>query len=126
MLDLGKLLGGLMPTQIAGYILRANQRHVTARFYEELGLVTNEHQHGGPKHYEIKPQADNCVTEVYQRSESFPHDTLMLNVDSISNSLAVAIRYGLTSQTELRETADMKFIYIKDPDGRSLMLIEPK
>ncbi len=115
-----------MAAQIAGYVLRAQDRHVTARFYTELGLNTTEHQHGGPKHYEMGPLADGCVAEVYQWSESFPHDALMLNVDSISTAIGVAEKYGIKPETELRESSDMKFVYIKDPDGRSLMLIESK
>lgn len=115
-----------MAAQIAGYILRARDRHKTARFYEELGLCTKEHQHGGPKHFEMGPLAKSCVAEVYQWSESFPQDALMLNVDSISSTLEIAARYGIEPETEVRDVTDMKFIYIKDPDGRTVMLIEQK
>mgnify|MGYP001602530872 CR=1 FL=1 len=114
-----------MATQVAGYILRAKDRHTTARFYQELGLNTKEHRHGGPKHYEMGTLTDACVMEVYQWSELFPHDALMLSVDSISNALGIAATYGIQPRTELREMPEMKFIYINDPDGRAIMLIEP-
>jgi hypothetical protein len=115
-----------MLTQVAGFVLRAKDRHLTARFYSELGLITHEHQHGGPKHYEMNPLAEGCIVEVYTASELFQCDALMLNVASIATALEVAAKYDIAPQTNSRETADMKFVYIKDPDGRVVMLIEKK
>ncbi len=115
-----------MAAQIVGYILRAKNKQVTARFYEELGLSSREHEHDGPRHYELGPFIKNCVAEVYSWSESFPQDAFMLNVDSISDALEITARYGISPVTELRNGTNMKFIYINDPDGRVVMLIEPK
>ena len=118
--------GGRMATQIAGFILRSNDCQRTTRFYAELGLVENQHQHGGPQHYVIGPLTDDCVAEVYTRSDRFPQDTLMLCVDSIDTALEIAGRYGIKPQTQLSKGSDMDFIYITDPDGRPVMLIQNK
>ena len=115
-----------MATTIAGFILRAANRQETARFYAELGLRVNEHQHGGPIHHEVGPMSDGCVMEVYTRSPAFSQDALMLNVDSIDVSLQVAAKFGIQAKTDARDMGDARFIYIADPDGRPLMLIEKK
>ena len=57
-----------MAARVAGFILRAADRHDTARFYASLGLSTREHEHGGPRHYEVGSQSSGAVVEVYQRS----------------------------------------------------------
>lgn len=115
-----------MATEIAGCVLRAKDRHVTARFYSALGLGIDEHQHGGPMHYEVGPLALSCVMEVYSWSESFPQDTLMIYVDSIPATLGVVAEHGIMPTSELKEMSNMKFVYIKDPDNRPVMLIERK
>jgi predicted enzyme related to lactoylglutathione lyase len=113
-----------MGTQIAGYVLRARDRHITARFYSELGLNMHEHQHGGPMHYEMGPLAPGCVVEVYKSTDVFSHDALMLNVDSISDALEIAARYGIKPTSAVREMTSARFVYITDPDGRMVLLIE--
>lgn len=115
-----------MAASIAGFVLRAGDRHETSRFYEELGLRGNEHQHGGPVHYAMGPMSDECVMEVYSRSPAFSQDALMLNVDSIVASLQVAATFGIQAKMNVREMQDALFIYITDPDGRPVMLIEKK
>lgn len=115
-----------MATRIAGIVLRTRDRHVTAQFYARLGLATHEHQHGGPKHFEIGPLSPDYVVEIYQGTEIFDQDAIMLEVDSIADAIAVAAEFGISPKTDIRGSESMKFIYITDPDGRDVMLIEKK
>ncbi|MEK7187692.1 MAG: hypothetical protein AAB691_02510 [Patescibacteria group bacterium] len=115
-----------MATTIAGFVLRATNRQETARFYAELGLHTREHKHGGPAHHEVMPMADTCVMEIYAASPDFPKDALMLIVDSIETALQVASEFGIQATTDVSVLEDTKFVYITDPDGRPVLLIENK
>lgn len=116
----------MMTARVAGLVLRTGDKHLTARFYKELGLAAREHEHGGPKHYEVGPLSEDCVLEIYQASERISKDTLMLEVASIKAALLVAGRFGIKLCTELKEVGDARFVYITDPDGRYVMLIERK
>ena len=77
-------------------------------------------------HYEIGPLAASCVVEVYKSTDSFPYDALMINVDSISDVLVTAARYGSKPTSDVREVSGTKFVYIHDPDDRMVLLIEKK
>jgi hypothetical protein len=112
--------------RIAGFVLRSTNKHLTAAFYKDLGLIVEEEQHGGPKHYEVGPLSDAAVVEIYQSSQQFPHDTLMLEVESLQLALEVALRHGVAPTCDIKDTPDMRFVYVTDPDARPLMLIEKK
>ena len=114
-----------MPTRIAGVVFRSADRHATARFYARLGLGTREHEHGGPKHYEIGPASEAFVVEAYLKSAAFARDAIMVEVDSIAAALAAVSEFGTRPRTEPKVAGDMKFLYVSDPDGRDVMLIEP-
>ena len=111
--------------RIAGIVLRTNGRKATARFYVALGLHENEHQHGGPIHNEFTPFSEEAVLEIYQASENFSRDALMIEVDSIDVSLQ-RISEKDTLLDEVKETQGMRFLYIEDPDDRPVMLLERK
>jgi hypothetical protein len=64
--------------------------------------------------------------EIYSRTAVFPQDTLMLNVDSIGESLQIAATFGIRPSTDVREMQGGQFVYITDPDGRPVMFIEMK
>ena len=113
-------------TRIVGFVQRAHDKHETARFYKALGLTTWHHQHGGPQHYEVSPVFGDVVLEIYQATPTFAKDAVMLEVPSISNALQIVETFGIFPRTDLKETTEMKFIYITDPDGRDVMLIEKK
>jgi hypothetical protein len=114
-----------MPTRIAGIVLRADDRHATANFYARLGLTAREHEHGGPKHYEIGPTSEGFVVEAYLRSAAFTRDAVMVEVDSIDAALAALAALGTRARTEPKTTGDLRFVYVSDPDGRDVMLMEP-
>ena len=113
-----------MPTRIAGVVVRAKDRHVTASFYAALGLETNEHEHGGPKHYTAFPVSPECVLEIYSRSEKYSVDTVLIQVDLIQATLQKLHETHPAQQIEIKGTDKMKFCYLKDPDGRDVMLFE--
>jgi hypothetical protein len=113
-----------MSARIAGVVFRAADRHVTARFYARLGLAAREHEHGGPKHYEIGPPSEGFVVEAYLKSSAFPVDPVMVEVESIDAALAAVSALGARPRTAVKTAGDMKFVYVSDPDGRDVMLIE--
>ncbi len=115
-----------MYTRIAGYILRAEDKKITADFYSRLGLGVREHEHGGPLHFEITESSPDSVVEIYQRTNAVSVDALMIEVDSINDALKIVKEFGILPKTALKETIDMQFIYINDPDGRGVMLLEKK
>jgi hypothetical protein len=113
-------------SHIIGFIMRAAGRHATARFYQILGLTTDEHEHGGPLHYEVGPIGEKLVLEVYKSSPSFPSDAVMICVDSLEHATRAVSLLGIQPRTEIREVMGMRFVYVRDPDGRDVMLIEKK
>jgi hypothetical protein len=113
-----------MVTTVAGFILRAVDRDKTARFYAELGLRATEHRHGGPLHHVVGPMSEECVMEVYLRSTTFSQDAVMLYVDSLDVALQIAAGFCVQPATDVKEVGNEKFVYIADPDGRPVMLIE--
>ncbi len=117
-----------MATKIAGFVLRCKDKKITADFYAKLGLTANEHQHGGPVHFQLGPLADKeteMVVEVYNLSNQYTKDAIMLYVDSIPRALAIAKDFGIEPKSpDVLENKGFLFIYINDPDGRDVMLIQ--
>ena len=115
-----------MSASIAGFILRCRDRRATAVFYQTLGLDLLEHAHGGPLHYEMTPYAHDFAGEIYLRSNNFPNDALMLRVDSVEKALDKVRKLLTTELTGIHESEDGRFVYVEDPDGRPVMLLEHK
>jgi hypothetical protein len=115
-----------MATRFSGTVLRAIDKHVTAKFYERLGLKAHEHEHGGPRHYEIGPLAPDAVIEVYTKSATFSGDAVMVEVDSLDAALAAVLTPGDAPKAGPKDTGTFKFAYVADPDGRPVMLIETR
>lgn len=113
-----------MAARIAGLVLRAENKEVTAAFYKKLGLNLFEHAHGGPSHFEMKPLSFDIVFELYQASRTFNQDAFMVEVDSLAPVLSICAGYGIFPATDVKVTPDMQFTYVTDMDGRLLMLIE--
>lgn len=113
-----------MQARIAGLVLRAQDKSVSANFYHRLGLDLREHEHGGPLHFEMGPHAPGVVFELYKASLKYPEDALMIEVDSLADALLVCAEFGIAPGEPMRPGAE--FVYIVDPDGRSVMLVETK
>ena len=109
--------------RVAGIILRAGDRTVTAQFYRDLGLTGREHQHGGPVHYELGPMTSDAVVEVYTVSIRHDTDALMVEVESLEATL---VRVLPSEDVSIIERDDMRFAYIRDPDGRQVLLMQKK
>lgn len=104
--------------------MRATSHSRTARFYNELGLEAKEHTDHGPTHFELLPLSESMVVEIYQASANFPGDAVMIEVESLEDALEVARRSEISPRSEIKELKDSRFVYIKDPDGRDVMLIQ--
>jgi predicted enzyme related to lactoylglutathione lyase len=115
-----------MATEIAGFVFRSSDRHATAKFYEALGLNTDEHSHGGPMHYGILSFSLESILEVYQSSRDFFKDSIMIYVDSIESALSKVGQFESELIGKIKDTDNMRFVYTTDPDNRSVMLIERK
>ena len=115
-----------MKTSISGIILRVAQKQITADFYAKIGLNFREHSHGGPLHYECLDISPAFVAEIYQSSPAYPDDALMLTVESISEVLDIAKTFDISPRGMIKETDEIRFIYITDPDGHDVMLVENK
>ncbi len=115
-----------MSARIVGLVLRAQDKSVCANFYDRLGLELHEHQHGGPMHFEMRPHAPEVVFELYQASSRYQQDALIIEVDSLADALRVCAEFGIMPASALKESPDAAFVYIADPDGRCVMLVEQK
>jgi catechol 2,3-dioxygenase-like lactoylglutathione lyase family enzyme len=115
-----------MAARFAGLVLRATDKHASARFYECLGLVAREHEHGGPRHYEVGPPARDSVLEVYAKSAAFGGDAVMVDVDSLDAALAAVLAPGEAPKAGPKDAGSFRFAYVTDPDGRSVMPIETR
>lgn len=111
-------------TKVVGVVLRAKDTARSAAFYRALGLELTEHRHGGPTHFEMGPNDPSVVVELYQASDTFPHDALMLSVPNLTKALAICFCCNVFPATEITTTSSMTFVYVRDPDDRLLMLIQ--
>lgn len=114
-------------TKIAGLVLRAERKETTARFYSELGLETEKHSHGGPKHYEVTPISETFALEIYARFKQLrklSDDALILEVDSIDDALVIVNGFRCKIEGERFQLNELTFLYVTDPDDRLVLLME--
>lgn len=105
---------------ILGLVRRVKNRTEMANFYRLLGLSLVEHQHGGPVHVEVGPVDPSFVLEVYERSERYPTDALMIGVEDLKAVLQLLQQSGF----EAPSVNEKNFVYVKDPDGVDVMLVQ--
>jgi hypothetical protein len=115
-----------MSTKLHGIILRSENRARLEEFYTGLGLTFQVHQHGGPVHAECQDIDNAFVLEIYAASRAYPRDALIIRVDSLLASIAIAESSGGALLVAAQEKPTMRFAYISDPDGRPVMLFESK
>jgi hypothetical protein len=108
-----------MPT-ILGLVRRVKNRTEMTNFYRLLGLSLVEHQHGGPVHMEVSPVSPGFVFEVYERSERYSTDALMIGVEDLKATLQLLQQNGF----EAPAINEKNFVYVKDPDGVDVMLVQ--
>ena len=120
-------MGEPMPTKIGGFVLRCADKKITADFYAALGLTTTEHQHAGPSHFGVEPLADKkteFIVEIYDASARYAKDAIIVWVDSIARALAIAKDFSIEPKAEIKVVNNFLRVYITDPDGRDVMLIQ--
>src|SRR3989344_6431209 len=119
-----------MPTKIVGFVLRCTNKEKTTEFYKALGLTATPHQHpSGPIHFGLEPLADKnteFVVELYDIRAPRIMDAIMLEVDSIERTLAIAKEFGTEAKTRPKISNGRMYVYITGPDNRDIMLIEQK
>jgi catechol 2,3-dioxygenase-like lactoylglutathione lyase family enzyme len=113
-----------MKSTVIGVIFRVVDKQKTALFYQKLGVELKEHEHGGPKHFEMCGLSDMFVLEIYQNSPTFLRDAIMVRVASIEKAIEAVAEFSAIAKTKPKTIGSNTFVYINDPDGRDVMLVE--
>lgn len=107
-------------------VLRSNDIHKAAKFYETLGLQFELHSHGtGPKHFAA--QTNQIVFEIYPASEKHPVSAstrigfAVLAVDEAAHSLAAC---GGKILMAPEESVWGRRAVVRDLDGHSVELTQ--
>jgi hypothetical protein len=111
---------------IAGFVLRSKSREETARFYQVLGLATNEHAHGGPRHTELVPMDRVVTCEIYASSPKYSRDALMVYVQSVEETIKKLERASFPQRTDIVKQESSCFAYVYDPDERPVLLMQKR
>lgn len=107
-----------MAAQFLGVVLRSTNYAQTAEFYEKLGLKFEEHQHGGPLHFRSEDIDPTFVVEIYRQSTKYQNHTIMIAVPCLETAMdAIGCFPEILGD-------EMRFVYVNDPDGTPVMLVE--
>jgi hypothetical protein len=98
-------------------------RHATGAVRRGPGLATREHEHGGRATTKSAAQAAGAVTENLPAIHCVTTDAIMIEVDSIDAALPPPT-VGFRRIAPPKDAGDFRFVYVADPDGRPVMLIE--
>lgn len=110
---------------VAGVLYRAIHREESMLFYRCIGLSFKEHRHGGPIHYACTDISEEVVFEIYSETKNFESDVLMIEVESIQQTLnRLSGRSYIDDLPSIKQAGDIRFSYIEDPDNRKVMLME--
>jgi len=102
-------------------VLRCKNIQVTKAFYEKLGLIFVQEQHGkGAVHYAT--YVDEMVLELYPLKEGFEIEQSRLGF-SVAKGFIENMQDDVVSQYEFN---GQKVIVVQDPDGRKIELVEGK
>jgi len=100
-------------------VLRCKNIQVTKAFYEKLGLIFVQEQHGkGAVHYAT--YVDEMVLELYPLKEGFEIEQSRLGF-SVANGFIENMQDDVVSQYEFN---GQKVFVVQDPDGRKVELVE--
>lgn len=107
-------------------VLRSSDPEVAVRFYQSLGLHFTQEQHGqGPLHWASKTQ--RFVMEIYPAKTPQQVDSTTsvgLNVSDMDQALHQLSATGVAIVSEPKEFDWGLQAIVKDPDGRSVILVE--
>jgi catechol 2,3-dioxygenase-like lactoylglutathione lyase family enzyme len=104
-------------------VLRAFSLERTLSFYRALGLAFVEERHGaGPTHYAC--DRDGFVLEIYPstRDPAVGWDSLGIAVPSIQAAIDALVAEGFMAPPPTPVGGPRA--YVRDPDGRTVMLAE--
>jgi len=100
-------------------VLRCKSIQITKMFYEKLGLIFVQEQHGkGAVHYAT--HVDEMVLELYPLKEGFEIEQSRLGF-SVAKGLIENMKNDVVSQYEFN---GQKVFVVQDPDGRKVELVE--
>ncbi len=107
-------------------VVRSSDPEVTVRFYQSLGLRFIQEQHGkGPVHW--SSETHRFVMEIYPAKSPEQVDattSVGLNVSDMDAVLQQLTEYGTTIVRQPQEFDWGTQAIVKDPDGRSVILVE--
>ncbi|QDU77001.1 Glyoxalase-like domain protein [Bremerella volcania] len=107
-------------------VLRSSDPDATVRFYQALGLPFTQEQHGkGPIHW--ASETNRFVMEIYPAKSPEQVDTFTsvgLNVSDIHRVMQLLIASDMKITSEPKEFDWGIQAIVKDPDGRSVILVE--
>ncbi|MEX1028309.1 MAG: VOC family protein [Candidatus Paceibacterota bacterium] len=107
-------------------VIRSQEPNRTVRFYELLGLRFQEEQHGkGPVHWAA--EVDGVVVEVYpaqSKGEVDRSTRLGFDLDDVESVVASLRDQGAEVVGDLKQTQWGLRAVVKDPDGRSVELVQ--
>jgi len=102
-------------------VLRCKNIQLTKAFYEKLGLIFVQEQHGkGAVHYAT--YVDEMVLELYPLKEGFEIEQSRLGF-SVAKDFIENMQDDVVSQYEFN---GQKVFVVQDPDGRKIELVEGK
>jgi len=99
-------------------VLRCKNLQVSKAFYEKLGLIFVQEQHGkGAVHYAT--YVDEMVLELYPLKEGFEIEQSRLGF-SVAKNFIENMKNDVVSQYEFN---GQKVFVVQDPDGRKIELV---
>lgn len=109
-------------------VIRSVDPSKTVSFYEMLGMTFRHEQHGsGPVHWAA--DVDGIVLEIYPVKSEEEVDTttrLGFNVDDAASVLNTLRLSQVEIVSELKQTNWGLRAVVRDSDGRSVELVQPK
>jgi len=117
----------LMPS-LSLLVVKTHQMEAVRRFYAAVGVEFQQEKHGkGPVHF--TGRLGETVFEIYPLAPDRTSDTttrLGIAVDDLSEVLKSLVAGSIIGKTEPRETEEGLQAVIRDPDDRSVELIQRK
>jgi lactoylglutathione lyase len=116
----------MTPPRLNLLVIRSEEPARAVGFYELLGLHFQEEQHGkGPVHWAA--QSVGLVMEIYPARSSDEVDRttrLGFDVNDVQSAVATLQEHGLEIVNDPKQTQWGLRAVVKDPDGRSVELIQ--
>jgi predicted enzyme related to lactoylglutathione lyase len=111
--------------QLSLVVIRATNLEATVAFYQTIGLVFQEEQHGsGPRHYSCI--MGEVVLEIYPpRVHTLPDTNLIgFRVADLDETLHQLSGIGFQTENEPKTSTWGRWVNLLDPDGRTVQLSE--